>query len=107
MNNFILLQASDDKLHDSITNWMHNNPGIFAKGLSLVILAFGIFLVVGAVKDWNWLYAPDGEYHNNWSMGQISRYLGRRTARIIGGCAGLFFFIPLGGVLTYGAFFKY
>lgn len=90
---------------DKIEEWIKNNPGIFGKIISVVCLVFGICLIVGAVKDWDWLYAADKHYQNNWGMGQVSRYLGRGNARIIGGVGGIIF-IAIGCILIYGAFFK-
>ena len=90
---------------DKIEEWIKNNPGIFGKIISVVCLVFGICLIIGSVKDWDWLYAADKHYQNNWGMGQISRYLGRGNARIIGFIGGIFFTV-FGCILIYGAFFK-
>jgi hypothetical protein len=54
-----------------------------------ILFLFGLLLILGSFKNWDWLYKADGHYQNNWSMGQISRYLGRGTARVIGCCAGI------------------
>jgi|GEM_PF-129701 len=91
---------------DKVGSWMQHNPGTFGKILSVVIFAFGVCLIVGAVKDWDWLYSADGHYQNNWSMGQISRYLGRGTARVIGFVGGLMM-LAIGGFFLYAAFFTY
>ncbi|MDO4729160.1 MAG: Imm17 family immunity protein [Bacteroidota bacterium] len=88
-----------------LESWIDNNKPLFGKIISLLLLGLGICLVVGAFKNWDWLYAADKHYQNNWTMGQISRYLGRTTARIIGFFGGVFIiFIAL--YLICGAFFK-
>ncbi|WP_300671733.1 immunity 17 family protein [Soonwooa sp.] len=91
---------------DKIKSWMHSNPGAFGKILSVSLLAVGVFLVLGAIKNWDWLYAPDRSYQSNWSAGQISRYLGRATARIIGAAVGLLIVIPVGAIMFYASFIK-
>ncbi|SOD11738.1 immunity 17 family protein [Pedobacter xixiisoli] len=78
------------------------DPNVFGKILAVVILGFGICLVIGAIKNWNWLYAEYKHYQNNWSMGQISRYLGRKTARIIGFMGGILM-LCIGIFLSYYA----
>jgi len=75
---------------NEVSNWIHNHKYIVSITVSSIIFIFGILAMVGAVKNWDWLYEADGHYQNNWSMGQISRYLGRTTARIIGFIAGIF-----------------
>ncbi|MFJ1376771.1 hypothetical protein ACILPE_09765 [Capnocytophaga canimorsus] len=89
---------------ETIENWIHNNKALFGKIIALALFILGFCLVIGAFKNWDWLYAADKHYQNNWTMGQISRYLGRDTARIIGLFGG-FFLIFIGGYLTYVAFF--
>ena len=71
--------------------------------VALLIAAFGICLIIGALKNWDWLYEPDKHYQNNWTMGQISRYLGRDMARVIGFITGVFFII-VGIYFSYIAF---
>lgn len=90
---------------ESLERFLKEDPSIFSKILALALLLLGICLMVGALKDWNWLYAPDKDYQNNWGMGQISRYLGRKTARYIGFLGGVFLFL-IGICFTYTAFFK-
>ncbi|WP_316807396.1 Imm17 family immunity protein [Pedobacter agri] len=92
-------------MEEKTNQWISNNPSLFGKGVAVVVLLFGICLMVGAIKNWDWLYKADGHYQNNWSMGQISRYLGRDTARIIGFCGGILF-TAIGGFLVYAGFFK-
>lgn len=91
---------------DIIGNWLDNNPNAFGEILALTFTTMGVLMIIGAIKDWDWLYAPDGEYHHKWTMGQISRYLGRRTARIWGAIVGGFILLPLGVMMIYGTFFK-
>ena len=75
-----------------------NNPNIFGKILSIVVFLFGICLIIGAFKDWDWLYAEDKEYHTRWSMGQLSRAWGRKTARLVGFLGGI-------GITVFGMYF--
>ena len=84
-------------------NWIKNNPNIFGKILAIVVFLFGICLIIGAFKDWDWLYAEDKEYHTRWSMGQLSRAWGRKTARLVGFLGGIAI-IGFGCILLYGAF---
>lgn len=51
------------------------------------------------IEQWDWLYAPDAHYQSKWGMGQISRYLGRPVARIIGFAGGIFFAV-VGGIFV-------
>ena len=87
-------------------NWIdtHQNTAMLILGSALT--SMGILMIIGAIKDWDWLYAPDGEYHHKWTMGQISRYLGRGTARICGITGALFLFLPLGLMLVYSSLVK-
>lgn len=81
------------------------NPGLLTKLVSLSFLLIGILVVVGAIKNWDWIYKPDVAYHNKWTIGQISRYLGRNTARVCGFVAGLLLILA-GAVWSYMAFTK-
>lgn len=83
-----------------MSDWIKNNKALASQFVAFIIFSFGIVLIIGAVKDWNWLYQPDGHFQNNWNMGQISRYLGRTTARVIGFVGG----VALTGI---GAFWSY
>ncbi len=94
----------DDKI-EKTKNWMHNNPGIVGKMLSLAFLIFGILVVIGAIKNWDWIFKPDDSYQNKWTIGQVSRYLGRNTARVIGFIGGVVLIIA-GAVWSYMAFFR-
>jgi len=84
---------------------MHNNGTTFGKMVSLLILVFGILCIVGSIRNWDWLYKPDASYHNKWTIGQVSRYLGRTTARVIGFVGGLLLVLA-GAAWSYAAFFK-
>lgn len=81
------------------------SPGLLTKLVSLSFLLIGILVVVGAIKNWDWIYKPDVAYHNKWTIGQISRYLGRNTARVCGFVAGLLLILA-GAVWSYMAFTK-
>lgn len=94
---------NNTSFEDSTRSAISNNPEIFGKLVSLSFLVFGIVAVIGAFKDWDWLYKPDDEYHNRWTIGQISRYLGRRPARVLGGLCGILLIIA-GAVWSYTAF---
>ena len=85
--------------------WLAVNAGALSKIVSLAFLAFGILVVIGAIKNWDWLYKPDIAYHNKWTIGQISRYLGRNTARVVGFVGGLLLILA-GAVWTYMSFTK-
>jgi len=78
-----------DSLENNIRNVIHDNPRIVAKGLAIVFILFGILAMIGAVRNWDWFYKPDDQYHNWYTMGQVSRYLGRGTARVIGFIGGI------------------
>ncbi len=76
-----------------IHNWIHVNKETTAKIFSFTILIMGILFILGAIKDWDWLYKPDEYYQSKWSLGQASRYWGRKTSRIIGFISGVLFTI--------------
>lgn len=92
-------------MDDKIGKWIENNSKIFQKRISLILFILGICLIAGEIKDWDWLYTPDKEYHSNWGIGKISRYFGRKTARIIGFAGGIAI-TAFDGISVYGAFFK-
>ena len=104
-NNFIFSIVVMDDSIDKVKSWMHNNQKLFSQMISLAMLIFGILMIVGAVKNWDLLYKPDESYHNRWTIGQISRYLGRDTARIIGVVGGLLLVVA-GAVWSYKSFSK-
>ena len=85
---------------DKIKNWIQHNGGTVGKIVSLTILLFGILVIIGAFRDWDWLFKPDASYQNKWTIGQLSRYLGRNTARIIGFVGGVLLVIA-GAVWSY------
>ena len=95
-----------DDSSDKVRNWMHNNPELFGKMVSLTFLVFGILVIIGAVKNWDWIYKPDESYHGWWTIGQISRYAGRNTARVIGVIGGLLLVVA-GAFWSYKSFTKY
>lgn len=85
---------------------MHDNTGTLGKLASLAFLIFGILVVIGAIKNWDWLYKPDESYHRKWTIGQISRYMGRTPARILGFIGGLLL-IAAGSFWSYLAFTRH
>ena len=88
---------------ETFKNWVGKNPITFGGIIALLLAAFGICLIIGALKNWDWLYESDKHYQNNWTMGQISRCLGRDMARTIGFITGVFFII-IGIYFSYIAF---
>lgn len=95
----------DNSAIEKAKNAIQNNPGTFSKIFALALLTFGVLVVIGAIKNWDWLYSPDDSYHNWYTIGQVSRYLGRGTARVIGFIGGLIL-IFAGGAWSYAVFFK-
>lgn len=85
---------------DMVENWMNSHGVLVARLFALGLLACGVCLMAGALRDWNWLYAPDEAYHAKWSLGQASRYLGRGPARVLGFIAGVLI-AAIGGYLSY------
>ncbi len=90
---------------DKIKDWIHNNGNTFSKIVSLAFLVFGILVIIGAIKNWDWLFKPDESYQNKWTIGQLSRYLGRNTARVVGFILGVVLVIA-GGIWSYMALFR-
>jgi len=90
---------------NKISSWIKENSGLVGKFFSIAILAVGLLLIIGAILNWDWMYKPDEHYHNRWNTGQISRYLGRGTARVFGFAVGLLLGIR-GGFLSYSAFIR-
>jgi Immunity protein 17 len=88
-----------------VKTWLAMNAGLLSRIVSLAFLVFGILAVIGAIKNWDWLYKADVAYHNKWTIGQISRYLGRNTARVCGFVGGLLLILA-GAVWSYMAFTK-
>ena len=46
-------------MQDKIKNWIQAHAEIMGKFVSLVFLVFGVLVVIGAFKNWDWLYKPD------------------------------------------------
>jgi len=90
---------------NKISSWIKENSGLVGKFFSIAILAVGLLLIIGAILNWDWMYKPDEHYHNRWNTGQISRYLGRGTARVFGFAVGLLLVIA-GGYWSYMALFR-
>lgn len=80
--------------------WIRENKETTTKLFSLVILLAGILLIIGAIKNWDWIYKADEHYQSKWSLGQASRYLGRSTARVIGFAMGIL-------ITIIGAYWSY
>lgn len=78
----------NDSIENNVRNVIQENPKIVAKGIALVFIVFGILAMIGAIRNWDWFYKQDDQYHNWYTMGQVSRYLGRGTARVIGFIGG-------------------
>ncbi len=76
-------------MEENIKGWMNGNKSTFGLIILTVLFILGICFIIGSFKNWDWLYKADGHYQNNWSMGQISRYLGRGTARVLGFIFGI------------------
>lgn len=85
---------------------MHNNPALFGKLVSLLFLVFGILVVIAAIRNWDWIFKPDESYHNRWTIGQVSRYMGRTPARILGFIGGVLL-IAVGSFWSYLAFTRH
>ena len=54
---------------ETFKNWVGKNPITFGGIVALFLAAFGICLIIGALKNWDWLYEPDKHYQNNCTMG--------------------------------------
>jgi hypothetical protein len=88
---------------DKVKSWMHSNPALFGKLVALAILLFGVLVIIGAVRNWDWIFKPDESYHNRWTIGQVSRYAGRNTARVIGFVGGVLLVVA-GAAWSYKLF---
>ena len=47
---------------ETFKNWVGKNPITFGGIVALLLAAFGICLIIGALKNWDWLYEPDKHY---------------------------------------------
>jgi Immunity protein 17 len=91
---------NDDPIISKISDWISGHGHTFSLIVSLSFLVFGILAVIGAILNWDWMYKPDVAYHNNWNIHQISRYLGRDVARVLGVVGGIMLMIS-------GAYWSY
>jgi TRAP-type C4-dicarboxylate transport system permease small subunit len=69
---------------NSIQQFLHENPVAF--GICIILL--GLFLFLGAVFDWNWIFGNPSKV--NFNMGKIdglTNLFGRKTARVVFGVA--------------------
>ncbi len=82
---------NSNSIENNIRSGIQNNPQIVAKGIAVVLIVFGILAMIGAIKNWDWLYKPDDDYSGRqpMRMGQVSRYFGRGTARVLGFMGGI------------------
>jgi len=56
------------KLQTLLKELIGNNPIILGI-IFLLLTALGVCYIIGAVKNWDWLYEPDKHYQNNCTMG--------------------------------------
>ena len=66
---------------NTIPNYFKEHPSY--SGLSLAVV--GLFIIIGCIRDWNWLMASDGSVFN---MSWIINTFGRKAARIYIGLLG-------------------
>jgi len=79
---------------DNIQQFLKDNPVIY--GIFLILL--GLFLLLGAVFDWNWLFGNVSRTnYNARKIDGLVNLFGRKTARVVFGA--LCFLMILGGVL--------
>ena len=76
-----------EKVQDFIEKFIAGTYGGFM--LPVFFLGIALSLLIGAIKNWDWLYEADIQYLSGWSLGQLSRYVGRGYARVYGFIAGL------------------
>ena len=62
------------------------NNAIILGIIFLLVTAFGICYIIGAVKNWDWLYNPN-PYGS--LIQRASHFLGRKTARVLGFIFGI------------------
>lgn len=63
--------------------------------LPIIIIACGIFSLLGAVNNWDWFF-------NNYKAQPFVKMIGRTGARIFYGILGAFIIII--GIMSFGAF---
>lgn len=80
-----IIQNMAEDIFDKIHVYFREHPKVMA----LIPLSLGVMMIVGAVQNWDWLYAPSGTFRG---IGGISAYFGRTIARIVGVVVGLIFF---------------
>lgn len=62
----------------------------------ILISGLGIMLLIGAFKDWNWLFGEvSGATYDLRKLDGIINMFGRKTGRVVTGIAG-FILIPIG-----------
>ena len=80
---------------ENIQQFLSDNPVIY--GIFLLLL--GLFLLLGAIFDWNWIFGNVSPV--NYNFGKIDglvNFFGQKTARIIFGTFSVL--MMLGGVLV-------
>ena len=79
---------------ETIQQFLKDNPVVY--GIFLILL--GLFLLSGAIFDWNWLFGnvSPTNYNANKIDGLVNLF-GRKTARVVFGALCLF--VILGGIL--------
>lgn len=86
-------------------NLLKDHPALIMQTISLLILGYGIYLIVAAIKNWN-EFRPNLWFESDDNLQGISRIWGRNWARFRGFCIGLFILIPLGGFLIFESIIK-
>ena len=87
-----------DKFMDDIANFLKNSP----VAIGLVVVLIGLFLFLGSVFNWNWIFGDISSV--NYNPGKIDglvNIFGRTTARVILGALSLFIFITGAVILWY------
>ena len=79
---------------DNIQQFFKDNPAAY--GIFFILL--GVFLLLGAIFDWNWLFGNVSQTFNTRKIDGLVNLFGRKTARVVFGA--LCFLIIFCGVLT-------
>ena len=88
-----------------VEKWIGKNPNLVMAAVAVALIIYGVLSMIGALKNWDWLYEPDTQFSGNplqqWSPGKISYEYGRKAGRLYGFLIGLLIFIPLGAFLGF------
>jgi hypothetical protein len=79
---------------EDIRDFFQKSPGLFG----YVFIGLGIFLIIGAMRNWGWLLESGNERAFN--MAWFVNTFGRKAARILYAVIGLVF-IQLGAVWIF------